>query len=177
MSESADTELADPGYYEMHPPPRTRAPTGPAQMARAMLLAYVYPRAASETGRPLVYFAHSKLDYGSPRAIGALIAIATARPGAAVLDPSRIDDRVFGKLVALLGSIDRLYAFTVALADEVIALEHEGHVGRGVYRELEEAAHLGKPRHVLRDGVLLPVVDLEIIDPADLRVRFGRVIT
>ncbi len=154
---------------------RHRAPTGPAQMARAMLLTYVYPRQAA--ARPLVYFAHSKLDYGSPSAIAAHVAIAAARPGAAVLDPSRIDDRVFGKLVALLGSIDRLYAFTVALAAEVIALEHEGHIGRGVYRELEEAAHLGKPRHVLRAGVLVPVVDVEIVNPADLRVRFGRVLT
>lgn len=140
---------------------------------RAVILSLV-----ESAGDRIVYFAHSRLAYGTKAALDARKVIETARPGCRLLDASRFDrpTPIWERLVQLVGSYDTVTRLVVSCVDEVIALEHDNHVGRGVYSELAEAALYNKPCSVVRGGAILPVARLEFVDVNDWRRRYGRVV-
>lgn len=131
-------------------------------------------RLAPAGGGRLVYFAHSKRDYHSARAARAFEVVRAARPGGRVLNPSGFIE-LWPVLVAALGSQEAVYRLVVELCTEVFALEHEGHIGRGVFAELVEAERLGLPRWVVRDEKVFPVAGVTTVDTTDYKVRYGRV--
>jgi hypothetical protein len=122
----------------------------------------------------VVYFAHSKLDYETSRAAKVRSLIRHARPGKRLLDPSRMRE-TWTQLVERLGSIEAVYELVTSCVHEVVALEHKGFVGRGVFLELEQAAHRGLPRYVVRGQQLVPVEGIELFDPDDYKRSYGRV--
>ncbi len=124
----------------------------------------------------VVYFAHSKLDYHTVIAADAKAALRRARPGKRILDPSSFG-AVWGDLVERLGSHEAVYQLVISCCTEVAALEHEGVIGRGVYLELVEAERQGRPRFVLRNDVLVPIVGVVVVDSNDFRRRYGRILT
>lgn len=123
---------------------------------------------------PLVYFAHSMLDYKSPAARRGLAVIQAARPGARVLDPSTMGP-AWNRWTRALNSAEAVYTLVIGVVDEVIALERDGHVGRGVFCELQEAARRGIPRHVVRGGLVVPVAGVRVANHDDWRYLYGRV--
>lgn len=124
---------------------------------------------------PIIYFAHSMRDYGTAREAEAEALIRQARPGCRLANP-----KTWGPLWKRLErelDVESVYVLVLSIVDEVVALEHEGHVGRGVYHELFFAGKRGLPRSVVRGGSLVDVHAINIVDRNDYRVRFGRVVT
>lgn len=138
-------------------------------MARAQVLLL----ATSGRG-PIVYFAHSKLDYETSKAAKVRGLIRNRWPEKRLLDPSRMRE-TWPDLAERLGGQEPVYQLVISCVQEVVALEHKGHVGRGVFTELDLAARRGLPRFVARAGQLLPVERTEIVDPDDFKRAYGRV--
>ncbi len=139
------------------------------QMAKAQVTLLATP------GRgPIVYFAHSKLDYNTSKAAKVRSMIRDRRHDARLLDPSRMLE-TWPDLVARLGGQEQVYELVIGCVSEVVALEHKGFVGRGVFTELELASRRGLPRFVVRSNQLLPVARIELHDPEDFKRAYGRV--
>lgn len=119
-----------------------------------------------------VFFPHSRKDYGSERAQEALHAIKRAWPGCEVVDPRHIN---WKKLAKEEGASENADEVVVRDCQVVVALEHQNHVGRGVYGGLSAALRLGRAAYVYRNGKMLRVGKLKQVDPEDWAVRFGRV--
>lgn len=125
----------------------------------------------------VVYFAHSLRDYGSPRAGAARQTLQSLWPGSGVLDPSEWGDV---DILAEFGSYDAFYVAAVEGCDIVCALEHEGHIGRGVLTECLIALQAKKPVHVLRRNPATraacarAVIGVRLVDPEDWSERYGR---
>lgn len=124
-----------------------------------------------------IYFAHSMRDYGKPAAIEARVTIqkfidlSKTKPHE-ILDPEQMN---FQDIVWKQGSYDAAYRWVVEQADIVIALEHQGHVGRGVFTELSLALELKKPTFVVRSGNLVKVASVTPTGINDWKVRYGTV--
>jgi len=131
-----------------------------------------------------IYFAHSKLDYRSAQATAARSLIVRLRPNAIVVDPSAVettftaelDARYVAGATTTRAAHDAIYRARIAAVDEVIVLERENHIGRGVYREVHFALKRGLPCWVVRDGDLLPVTSVKLVDGDDWTYYFGRVV-
>lgn len=124
----------------------------------------------STEGR-VIYFAHSMQVYGKERTKTVEEDIAR-QTGCKVLNPESLD---WGKLVKDSGSFSNAYRDIVQSCTEVVALEHEGHIGRGVYEELSYAFQLGRRVRVYREGQLVGVKHIHLADTSDWRVRFGSI--
>lgn len=151
------------------PPYQAITATIRTQISHAQVLMLATPG----RGR-IVYFAHSKLDYCTSRAAKVRSLVREHRPDARLLDPSRFG-QTWNDLAERFGSQDAVYQFVVGCADEVVALEHEGFVGRGVFTELEIANQRGLPRFVVRGGKLVPVDSIELFNQNDFKRCYGRV--
>lgn len=123
----------------------------------------------------IVYFAHSKLDYESSRAAKVRSLIHQTWPDKRLLDPSRMRE-TWPDLAARLGGQDPVYELVISCVREVVALEHRGFVGRGVFTELQLAQRRGLPCFAVRDQKLVPVEAIEIVDPDDFKRRYGRLL-
>lgn len=113
----------------------------------------------------IAYFAHSKRSYGSE----------SEHKARAFLE-SRY--RVFcpHRDLGETGSIEH-YLRVVTWCDLVIALEHEGHIGRGVASEVDKALSLRKEVLVLRGRTLIPVIGIRVVDKDDWAVCYAKVST
>lgn len=125
---------------------------------------------------PVVYFAHSKLDYGTPAAKRARALIQRIRPGARILDPSRFG-KIWPDLVERLGSHDAVYDLVIDCVSEVFALEHQDFVGRGVFNEVAVALRKARPAYAIREGRAVQITGYVVSDPNDYKRRFGRLLT
>jgi hypothetical protein len=122
----------------------------------------------------IVYFAHSKLDYSTSRAAKVRSLIRDERPDMRLLDPSRMGE-VWPDLAQRLGSHEAVYELVIECSAQVVALEHKGFVGRGVFTELQLAQRRGLPCYVVRDKRLVPVESIQIFDKEDYKRCYGRV--
>lgn len=131
-----------------------------------------------------VYFAHSKLDYGTKGAKAARALIARLRPKAKIVDPSQTEANFEWELNARFAAgardtraaYDAIYRDRIGAADEVAVLEWKGAVGRGVFNEVRFALKRGLPCSVIRDGRLQPISAVKNLDPDDWTYFFGRVV-
>lgn len=119
-----------------------------------------------------VFFPHSRKDYGSARAAAAERAIKSAWPGCEIIDPRFINWKRLAKEEGDSGSADEAI---VRDCNIVAGLEHNKHVGRGVFGGLSAGIRLGRATYIVRDGLLLQVSRLITVDPDDWAIRFGRV--
>lgn len=121
-----------------------------------------------------VFFPHSRKDYGSERAAAAERAIKTAWPGCEIVDPRYINWKALAKEEGDSRGADEL---VVRDCNIVVGLEHQDHVGRGVFGGLKAGLFLGRATYVVRGDRLMRVLKLETVDVDDWAVRFGRVLT
>lgn len=137
-------------------------------------------RLAERAERPQrIYFAHSMREYATARAGVALQEIARLWPGARVLDPEALS---WSWLERALGGCEAVYRWAVEHTAWLVVLEHQGHVGRGVYTEVSLALEADKPVWALRrqhdrTWERCRVEGVELIDRRDWKVRYGRLVT
>jgi len=120
----------------------------------------------------IIYFAHSMRDYGTKQAKDARETIQRLIPTAWIYDP---EDLNWQGLQLRLGSYEAVYDYVIARSDRVVALEHAEHIGRGVFDEIKRALNRPIPVGVLRRGVIHSVNGIQIVDPDDWKVRYGRI--
>jgi len=72
------------------------------------------------------------------------------------------------------GTMDDYYQ-AVRESEMVICSEYQGHIGRGVYTEIEEAKRNDIPVVVIRQGKFYPVKDIRIEDSSDWGIKYGRI--
>lgn len=143
----------------------------------------VYGRLVLPAEHRVVYFAHSMLDYGSERAAAARDLIRANWKGFRLLDPEKMD---WGKEARRLGSFETVYDYVINAATEVVVLERDGHVGKGVYSEVRRALALVKPTWALRKKVSGSPVEVrfyrarvhrvDLVDESDWKLRYGRLL-
>lgn len=119
-----------------------------------------------------VYFAHSMRVYGTPEAEQARQQIHALRQGWDLFDP---EDFTW-KAAEADSSPEEVFQAVIAVSDEVIVLEYEGHVGRGAYQEVLLALASELPVYALRAGQLIQVRAVELVDTQDWRIRYGRLL-
>jgi hypothetical protein len=120
----------------------------------------------------MIYYAHSKKIYDTPREKEEMTFIAQEFPDTAIINPNTdIGER---------GSI-KPYLKAVADCDIVVCSEFAGHVGKGVYDEVFHGLGLDKEVHVLRKAgdkyFLKKVTGLDLADAYDWKVKYGKVVT
>lgn len=137
----------------------------------------------------IVYFAHSMRDYGSYEAQAAVMLIRDLyrKRGESfcIFDPEDLPWDTLGARLRSSSIADEnpnelVFDWVIAQSHEIVALEHAGYVGRGVYSELERGLAQQKPCYVLRveslqPHRLVPVKGLRLVDPEDWKVRYGAV--
>lgn len=124
-----------------------------------------------------LYFAHSLRDYNKPRSRQALIQIARLCPHSNIHNPEDFDEE-FKRVAARIGWVNAYrQILTERVADGgVIVLEHQDHIGRGVFEEVRiSITELKIPVWVLRDGALLPVEGVVLAEADDWRVHYGKI--
>lgn len=121
--------------------------------------------------RTVIFFPHSRKDYGSDRAQAAEHVIKRAWPGCEIVDPKVINWKALGKQHG--ARVDEAIVRDCAI---VVGLEHQEHIGRGVFGGLYAGLRLGKQVYVVRDSELVRVLDVEHVDEDDWAVRYGRVV-
>lgn len=121
-----------------------------------------------------IFFPHSRKDYGSERSAAAERAIKTAWPGCEIIDPRYINWKKLSKEEGSSASADEL---VVRECNIVAALEHQNHIGRGVFGGLKAGLSLGRATYVVRGTKLVRVIGVATVDVDDWAVRFGRAVT
>jgi hypothetical protein len=118
--------------------------------------------------KDLIYYAHSKLIYGTTRE-------EKERAYLEKLFKVICPNRDMGER----GSIDP-YLDMVSQCSAVICSEYEKHIGRGVFSEVEHALKLGKRVLCIRgepgEYILHPIQGIKIIDENDWRYFYGKII-
>lgn len=120
---------------------------------------------ALPSAQQTAYFAHSKRDYGTDKERHALAFL-------------KENHRVFCPHHNLgeTGSIAH-YLNVVTWCDCMIVMEHKGHIGKGVFQEVNHAISQNKLVWVLRGKSLIPIKCIEIVDETDWCVRYGKITT
>jgi len=125
-----------------------------------------------------LYFAHSLRDYNTPRSRQALVQIARLCPHSTIHNPEDFD----GEFKRVADRIGWVPAYKQILTERVldggvVVLEHQDHIGRGVYEEVRiSLTELKIPAWVLRAGVLVPVESVELAEADDWRVHYGKIV-
>lgn len=116
----------------------------------------------------VVYYAHSKRIYDTPREKGELNMIKAHWNGDQIIDPSK--DLVWE------GDMEP-YFNVVRGVDYLVCSEYKGHVGKGVFDEVNLALANAIPVFVIRNGNLQSVADTIEDDMSDWAVNYGKLIT
>lgn len=124
-----------------------------------------------------VYFAHSWKDYGSARADAAREAIASRWASAALLDPERMDLARVAADRGWPGAYRWAVLERCGHGGAVVAMEHQDHVGRGVFDEVTLALEAKIPVWVYRHPKFERVRDLKVVNIHDWKVAYGRLFT
>jgi hypothetical protein len=111
-----------------------------------------------------IYFAHSKLDYGTPVEDWTRRFISRQFADADVLCPHRD----IGEATAV-GAYNKL----VSWASVVVVLEHRNTVGRGVYQEITTALAHKIPVFAVRRRKLVPIVGIKVMDEESWADGYG----
>lgn len=114
-----------------------------------------------------IYFAHSKLDYGSEAEYKALKLIKKQWPKSDVMCP-------FNDIGECSNGM-RAYLKLVSWADIVVVLEHKRSIGRGVYEEARKALQNRTPVLVIRKAKFEPVCDVRILNPDNWTDGYGMI--
>ena len=115
------------------------------QVRRQRRIAALRSRWRRRTGRPVIYYAHSMRCYHTPKEAAELEAIRRRFPGATVVNPSTFRYDGHG-MTMFLRAVDQ--------ADITIFSPYDGHLGRGVYVEINRALQGSKPVYIVdEDGV------------------------
>lgn len=128
-----------------------------------------------------IYFAHSLRDYRGFESKRVLQWLATWYPDAQVHNPEDFEGQ-FKSRARKLQSWHQAYLSILQerLGERggVVALEHHGHIGKGVFNEISIAMDLMKrPAWVYREGGLHVVRSLQVVDTDDWAIRYGRIVT
>ena len=101
----------------------------------------------------VAYFAHSKKDYGSKAEKNALKLLGSL--GYRAFCPNNN--------LGETGSMSH-YLKIAEWCDVLVAMEHNGKIGRGVYEEVNLFLQKKRPAYVLRDGIILKILSVKIED-------------
>lgn len=110
-----------------------------------------------------VYFAHSKLIYGTKEEEKALKHLR----------------KVFGSVVCPhndMGELGSIYPYLerVSKCCLVVALPYKNFIGKGVFSEIEHALALNKPVLVLKGKELKTVYGVVVNDSKDWKFKYGK---
>jgi len=114
-----------------------------------------------------IYYAHSRLDYGSDVEKDDIKKILADHAGCAVFNPAKAFSNKGWKL--------RMRMNMMRGFDLVVVREYSGYVGRGVYDEVVQALKYGVKVGVLRGGGYLDVASVRVVGN-DWRVKYGKVL-
>lgn len=115
----------------------------------------------------IVYFAHSKLSYGTRRENKELLFLQSKF--ARIIDPN--------KDMGELGDI-KPYLTVLSLCDLVVVSAFiDNFVGKDAFSEVELALKLKIPVYQLIDKKLVVVIDIKLFDLDDWKVKYGQLIT
>ena len=70
----------------------------------------------------------------------------------------------------------RTYLNVVKWADVVVVSEYEGHIGGGVFTEVQRALLSKIPVYCLRDGNFFLVTDAKMANPQDPKVKYAKLV-
>jgi len=115
----------------------------------------------------LLYYAHSKLSYGTRKEKRELRLIRKEFPEYKIINPGTIN------FVSMYenGIMDECKSI-VRQVHIVVASEYDKHIGRGVFEELSEKTKAKK--FLLRNKQFIENFSVRIVDKEDWRVRYGK---
>ena len=126
-----------------------------------------------------IYFAHSLLDYRTPKTVAAVAAIQAQWPEATVHNPENFE-KGFRTLADKYGW-PQAYLLTLRnkLGKEgmVVVTEYQGGIGKGCFTEIRHALDtLHVPVKVLRDGQFHDVLDVVVANAENWKVGYGKLV-
>jgi hypothetical protein len=120
----------------------------------------------------IVYYAHSKIDYGSNREYRDLLYLKKRFPKAEVICPNN-DLGELGSLKPYLDFVDT--------CSMLIVREYKNHVGKGAFSELARAMSDGIRVLALRNKgnkyTLESVAGIQVLKQHDWQLKYGKIIT
>jgi len=112
-----------------------------------------------------VYYAHSKKTYDSAKEKDELAFIKSKYPKTICPNTD----------LGELNSMDS-YLKIVAWSDLVIISEYFGHIGKGVYKEINEASKNNIPILILRERLFYKIKGVVVVDKLDAQIKYAKVI-